>query len=739
MIRDWTTKTITKRQLTALRFIVGQEVIIKGRIRTLKLYINRLVKVQTRQHRDECNRRGFMSYLDRRREELRVLIKASAGFGKGTGGGKEVRTAKGMIAIVKILSEALPVTSGKFLQRAHEVLTGRLQRVFIPKVGTVNGLRPLGCPAHVDKVIEYFMAPSLNDVLRRYILSLDNRNLHIRGYLSRTSPHEIVEIIDRMLPELSVKVVAMLDQSGAFDSAKPLAIRQTLDELYPDNPGLVTLMCDLAGRQIQSDFAQVLKDQSRKEWNGTVQALNDGQVTIYLKAPNRAQITVNGYGTPQGGVLSPLIFLAVYAKALEKAMGKFPEATYFGYADDGLICTPNDDAHEIMDEIARVCKRIGLQINKQKTEYEENTAKLLGFKWTREPESRKWTMGLDATHIQSRDKRSHKQLIRHSSGLYRPAILKVLGGDWNLVEMYSSYLNLAMTYPDLSEKEMQRVIEAIQTFIRASITTEEEALNDKFVRSLAWLEEGMSVNLGLYNSIVAHLGKLRYYNPRLSKAIKESGIQSYIRAVKGATQQHGILRKDETIVTRETTLLERIEGKGLTVEEVTSRTWKIEPPSPIRTEWGKRMYKKLSSQSVKQDRIGIQSVEESYNELLKARKYRRWYEVLATGSDDEKWNKAQATLMLEMWKQYVLKLSKETGNMCPTIDYVITISDESQRAWLTLADKGERPETSPRLTDNVKEAGRLLRLKPRATLKRVVKACNNSGQPSPQRSLSKDL
>jgi group II intron reverse transcriptase/maturase len=84
---------------------------------------------------------------------------------------------------------------------------------------------------------------------------------------------------------------------------------------------------------------------------------------------NGEQIQKKGEGTPQGGVISPLLSNLFLHYAFDKWFIKtYPKLSFVRYADDIVVhCDNQDEAQEVQESIKRRLKECKLQLNEEKT------------------------------------------------------------------------------------------------------------------------------------------------------------------------------------------------------------------------------------------------------------------------------------------------------------------------------------------------------------------------------------
>lgn len=219
--------------------------------------------------------------------------------------------------------------------------------VFIPKAGknshTVpKDFRPISLSSFLLKTMERMIDSYLRRVIDPRLLST-RQHAYSKGRSTETALHELVGTIERSLSVKEYTMVAFLDIEGAFNNVIPDSIIEALSSLGVKH-GIVLMVENLlANRRITSEL---------------------GTSTI-SRFVNR--------GTPQGGVLSPLLWnLALNSMLLSlEASGCHVVA----YADDVAIAVKGKHLPTIKDilqgsltDLSKWARNCGLGVNPNKTE-----------------------------------------------------------------------------------------------------------------------------------------------------------------------------------------------------------------------------------------------------------------------------------------------------------------------------------------------------------------------------------
>ncbi len=289
---------------------------------------------------------------------------------------------------------------------------------FIPKVGEQSGLRPLGVPGHMSKALETILTPFVDSCM------VDKVNdIGYYGYKRGHSCHKAIKDLRSQWSSGNYQYAIMLDQSGAFNSltpeAKQMAYKmlpkwcQGMVEKFTERPQfkdireaswqkidykaqLEQINTELAKLEIwgNNPHANKLRQPLQREAQLLQETIAQGTHSQYVvwytgsksmgysthyikkyKDGSPVIETIKGlHGTPQGGVLSPRIYMIAQSIAYRKISG----IAGVVYADDAVILT-NRDPQEVIQELTIEFAKLGLRINPDKSDISETHAKLLGW------------------------------------------------------------------------------------------------------------------------------------------------------------------------------------------------------------------------------------------------------------------------------------------------------------------------------------------------------------------------
>jgi group II intron reverse transcriptase/maturase len=267
-----------------------------------------------------------------------------------------------------------------------------VRRVQIPK-GTGNETRPIGIPTFEDKVLQRSVVMVLEAVYEQDFLDCSY------GFRPGRSAHQALETLRENLRQMGGGWVLDVDIRKFFD---------TLDHAH---------LRELLARRVQDGVLQRLIG---KWLNAGV--LEDGEITY----PDQ--------GTPQGGVISPLLanvylhyVLDVwFEQEVKPRLGG--RAFLIRYADDfvmGFAC--ESDARRVLEVLPKRFERYGLKIHPDKTKLVRFERPGRGVRDSQEPESRPGTFDfLGFTLRWGKSRRGNAVIFRQtSSSRFSRAVKKI--------------------------------------------------------------------------------------------------------------------------------------------------------------------------------------------------------------------------------------------------------------------------------------------------------------------------
>lgn len=244
-----------------------------------------------------------------------------------------VRKNKGCPGIDNVsIGDIIKYGENKYLQELHELLLDthkyhprNIRRVYIPKADGKQ--RPLGIPAIRDRIVQTATKILLEPIFESDFLDCSY------GFRLNRSTHEALEKI-RILTNEGYKVVLDADISGYFDNINHEKLLELVHQRISDRKILKLI----------------------RKW-------------LKCGIADEGEVKENIMGTPQGGIISPLL-ANIYLHEFDKfwmqqtnVMGKLVR-----YADDFVILFANRRDAEIGMKIVKTkIKELNLKLNMEKT------------------------------------------------------------------------------------------------------------------------------------------------------------------------------------------------------------------------------------------------------------------------------------------------------------------------------------------------------------------------------------
>ena len=208
-----------------------------------------------------------------------------------------------------------------------------VKRVYIPKAGNSSEKRPIGIPTYEDKILQRAIVMVLEPILEKEFYDFSY------GFRPGKSAHQALNRIWKETMGMNGGYVIDMDISKYFDSIDHGLLREMLSRRVSD--GVITRVI---GKWLKA-------------------GVMDAGQRIY---PEK--------GTPQGGVISPLLSNLFLHEVLDDWFVKVVKPRMKGkaamvrYADDAvIICEKKEDAERIYKVLGARFEKYGLKIHPEKT------------------------------------------------------------------------------------------------------------------------------------------------------------------------------------------------------------------------------------------------------------------------------------------------------------------------------------------------------------------------------------
>ena len=278
------------------------------------------------------------------KEEVRKALKS---FGDNKAVGADGIPPKALKELPDKFYQFITDLFNRCLEVSYTPIAWReMKVVYIPKPGKPDysipkAYRPITLSSYLLKGMEKVVKDIIMPIIEP---RMSNQFAFLRGKSTDTALSKVVDELERNYLNKGVSAAVMLDIEGAFDRVPFVQIRKAMKR-FKIPPDIIEWYDQLVRNRII--FSELL---GSKIWR------------------------VPGMGTPQGGVLSPLIWNLVMQNILDEFNSGPVNIT--GFADDQCITAGGIDAntvtHNLQKAVNRILdwgKRVGLTFNPGKTQY----------------------------------------------------------------------------------------------------------------------------------------------------------------------------------------------------------------------------------------------------------------------------------------------------------------------------------------------------------------------------------
>ena len=193
--------------------------------------------------------------------------------------------------------------------------------------------------------------------------------------------------------------------------------------------------------------------------------ISDGKVLNLIEAWLKAGVINHGkqeetlVGTPQGGVISPLL-ANIYLHEMDEQITKIDSIRLVRYADDFVIlCKTKEDAEKAMEQVKDILTRLKLRLNKTKTKIvnvNRGHFEFLGFKLKR-------TFGRLHTTPRKDAIKKFKNMIRRITWRDQPMKPELIAGRLNsVIRGWGNYFKIG---------DVKKIFKRLDCWIRTRMRT----------------------------------------------------------------------------------------------------------------------------------------------------------------------------------------------------------------------------------------------------------------------------